>query len=57
MSDRRHPRTLMEAFPSDHWQGVVTRYRRPLGERIASALLAITLGVAGAVLLFYQLSK
>lgn len=31
---RRHPRTLAEAFPCDAWRGVITRYRRPLAERI-----------------------
>ena len=54
---RRHPRSLMEAFPADHWQDVITRYRRPLGERIADVLMAVILGIAGAALLFHQLSK
>ena len=57
MISRRHPRSLMEAFPADHWQGVITRYRRPLGERVADVLLTLILGIAGAALLFHQLSK
>jgi hypothetical protein len=35
----RFPRTLVEAFPQHYaWRGVLTRYRRPLAERVARAL-------------------
>ena len=57
MTPRRHPRSLMEAFPRDHWQGVITHYRRPLGERVADVLLAVILGLAGAVFAFHFLSR
>ena len=50
---RRHPRTLMEAFPRDHWRGVVERHRRPLTERIYGALLATVIGVCLAAALVH----
>lgn len=36
------------------WEGP---YRAPLSERIASVLLAVILGLGGAILLFYGLSS
>jgi hypothetical protein len=48
---RRHPRTLAEAWPQHYaWRGVLTRYRRPLAERVAhwitaGALLAAFAGL------------
>jgi len=47
---RRHPRSLLEAFPRDHSEWI-TRCPRPLSERVLSVLLACGLGIAGAVLL------
>ena len=45
-----HPRTSLEAFPQDAWQGVIERYRQPLAERIthwikAGAVLATFAGL------------
>ena len=57
MKSLRHPRSLMEAFPADHWQGVIMHYRRPLSERIADALMAIVMGLCAAVLLVHFLSR
>ena len=57
MSPLRHPRSLTEAFPADHWQGVITHYRRPFAERVADVLMAVILGLAGAVFLFHYLSR
>ena len=57
MSQLRHPRTMMEAFPADHWRGVITHYRRPRSERIADRLMAVTLGLCAAVFLFHFLSR
>ncbi len=57
MNTRRHPRTLMEAFPRDHWRGVVERHRRPLTERVADVIFATALGVCGAALLVHFLSR
>ena len=57
MTARRQARTMMEAFPADHWQGVITRYRRPLAERIADVLMAAVIGIAAAVLLVHHMSK
>lgn len=47
----RYPRTLTEAFPRHYaWRDVVTRYRRPLAERITRAVchagvLAVLAGI------------
>ena len=39
MTTRRHTRTLAEAWPQHYaWRGVLTRYRRPLAERIGRLL-------------------
>ena len=38
MNTRRYARTSNEAFPSDAWRNVITRYRRPLAERITSLI-------------------
>ena len=52
MTPLRHPRSLMEAFPADHWQGVITHYRRPIAERIANVLMAVILGLCAATIIF-----
>ena len=49
---RRYPRTLQEAFPWDARHAYpVEAYRREGFDRIAGCLLAVAIGVAGAVLL------
>ena len=53
MKPLRHPRTLLEEFPADHWQGVITHYRRPRAERIADWLMAAVMGL-GATAIAYQ---
>ena len=41
LNTRRHPRTMAEAWPQHHaWQGVITRHRRPLAERVATWIKA-----------------
>lgn len=55
MTTRRHPRTMLEAWPG-RYPGSVTRYRRPLAQRVADALFTITLAAGAGVLLFYGLS-
>ena len=57
MSPLRFPRSLMDAFPADHWKGVITHYRRPVAERVADVLMAVILGLAGAVFLVHFLSR
>ena len=57
MSPLRHPRTMMEAFPADHWRGVITHYSRPRSERIADVLMAVILGLCAAAFCFYFLSR
>lgn len=57
MNTRRHPRSLMEAFPQDHWRGVVEVHKRPLQERVADAVFATVLGICGAALLVHFLSR
>jgi hypothetical protein len=56
MTTRRHPRTLQEAFPADHWENAIARYRRPLAQRVADVLLAVALGLGLACTLFFSLS-
>ena len=57
MKPLRYPRTLLEAFPADHWRGVITHYRRPVAERIANVLMAVILGLCAAAFLFDFLSR
>ena len=57
MNSRKFPRSLMEAFPRDHWRDVIVCYRKPIGERIADVLFAVVLGIAIAAFLFHVLSK
>jgi hypothetical protein len=56
MTTRRHPRTLQEAFPADHWENAIAHYRRPLAQRVADVLLAVALGLGLACTLFFSLS-
>jgi hypothetical protein len=56
MTTRRHPRTLLEAFPADHDGNIITHYRRPLAQRVADWTLAVALGLGVAFTLFYGLS-
>jgi len=53
MTTRRFPRSLLEAFPRDHWRGVVTHHRPPLAERIYGVLLATVIGVCLAAALVH----
>ena len=57
MTPLRHPRSMLEAFPADHWQNVITHYRRPRSERIADALMAVILGLCAAMILVHFLSR
>lgn len=57
MTTRRHPRSLMEAFPADHWRGVITHYPRATSEKIADVIFATVLGVCGAALLVHFLAS
>lgn len=60
MNTRRHPRTLMEAFPRDHWRGVIEIHRAPLLLRwwgpIANVLFVSMCAGALAWIAFYGLS-
>ena len=53
----RHPRSLLKASPADQWQDVITHYRRPFAERVADVLMAVILGLSGAVFIFHYLSR
>ena len=57
MKPLRHPRSLLEAFPADHWQNVITHYRRPRAERIADALMAVVMGLCAAIALVHFLTR
>lgn len=48
----RFPRSTREAFAHERFPAIFGPYRRE-GERVADVLLAVVLGVAGAVLLFF----
>ena len=52
MTPLRHPRSLLEAFPADHWQNVITHYRRPRAERIADALMAVVMGLCATAIAY-----
>lgn len=53
MNTRRHPRSLLEAWPA-HYPQSVTHYRRPLAERVAAwiktAAVLATFAVIGVLL-------
>lgn len=55
MTTRRHPRTLVDAWPQYYaWRGVLTHYRQPLHMRLAywikaSAVLATVAAVGIAL--------
>lgn len=49
MTTRRHPRSLLEAWPS-HYPHSITRHKRPLSERVADVVTAV-LCAAGIVAL------
>ena len=49
------PRSMLEAWPY-HYPHSITRYRRPLHERIAGPLLASAIGAGLALVLFFGLS-
>jgi hypothetical protein len=55
MTTRRYPRTTLQAWP-DRYPGSISHHKRPMAQRIADALLAVTLAVGIAALLFYGLS-
>jgi len=58
MNHRRHPRTLVEAFPQhEAWRGVVEHHKRPLAERVADVIFATVLGICGAALLVHFLAR
>ena len=42
----------MDAFPGDHWQNVITHYRRPRAERIADALMAVVMGLCATAIAY-----
>lgn len=49
MTTRRHPRSLLEAWPH-HYPHSITRHKRPLSERVADVLLAVL--IAGGFVAF-----
>lgn len=54
---RAYPRSLPDAFSDARagcWSGP---YRQSITQRLSGILLAVVLGVCGAVVLFYGLSK
>ena len=57
MKPLRHPRSLLKASSADHWQGVITHYRRPKAERIADALMAVVMGLGVAIALVHFLTR
>ena len=46
MTTRKHPRSLIEAWPS-HYPHSITRHKRPLSERVADVVLAVL--IAGGI--------
>lgn len=44
MTTRKHPRSLIEAFPS-HYPHSITRHKRPLPDRVADVLAAVICAV------------
>ena len=58
MQTRRYPRTLVEAF-GPHTSHDLLPMRQPARwfDGIASVVLALVIGIAGAALLVHQLSK
>lgn len=52
----RHPRTLVQAFGCDAKSAVaITRYRRPLGERVADYLTVVVIAAGLLAFLLYGL--
>lgn len=46
MTTRRYPRSLIEAWPH-HYPHSITRYKRPLADRVADYVLAVL--IAGGI--------
>ena len=46
MTTRRHPRSLLEAWPH-HYPHSITRHKRPLSDRVADYILAVL--IAGGI--------
>ena len=46
MTTRRHPRSLLEAWPH-HYPHSITRHKRPLAERVADYILVVL--IAGGI--------
>jgi hypothetical protein len=58
LNTRRHPRTLAEAWPQHYaWQGVITRHRRPLAQRVWDCIFTVLLSTACAVGAFLYLAR
>lgn len=53
---RKHPRSLVQAFPRDY-AGWISHHKRPITERIADAVLATVLGCALAAVLFHWIAS
>ena len=53
---RKHPRTLAEAFPHTVEYGCAIEHHRSPGSVVADCLVAVVLGLLGAVWLFFWLS-
>ena len=55
---RRHPRSLVEAFPSEYaWRGVVEHHKRPLLERVWDAIFTVLAASACGIGIFLYLSR
>lgn len=52
MTTRRHPRSLLEAWPH-HYPHSITRHKRPLADRVASFMKACAMaGIFVAMVLY-----
>lgn len=54
MTTRRHPRSLLEAWPQ-HYPHSITRHKRPLSERVADVLLAVLIAVGIVAICLHSL--
>jgi hypothetical protein len=57
MTTRRYPRTMLDAFPRDHWRGVVSHHKRPLAHRVWDCIFVSLLAIAAAVVMFTFLGR
>jgi hypothetical protein len=53
---RKHPRTLAEAFPRTTEYACSVEHHKAVGSTVADYLVAVVLGLLGAIWLFFFLS-